>query len=305
MTEDRTPEPLLERRHLLRGGAMLAGAAGATVIGAALGSTPAAAADGDTVKVGQPFTGTTTTELTITGTIDPTLRLINKDGPSLHLNVQPTDFSPELDPGDIVATSEGLLVGVDYLSPESVKVATSKDLDLLPLLTPNPPVRLLDTRSATSRDNNILRQSSSSAIDSQGRLTKNSYIDVAVSTSEGEYILSAAFLNVAVISPTADGYLTVYPPGTRPGVSTMNITRGINLSNAAFVSLDEIYQDAYIVRIHSSQTTHVLLDLFGANVGISPFGAEGALAKKRTASLRAARQDKRAAQLRLRLRSGG
>lgn len=298
MTKEQPTDRPLGRRTMLRGGAVLAGAAGATVIGAALGPATAEAANGDAVKLGQNNSATLTTKLSVTSNTEPTLSLSNEFGPGLHLNVLANNYSGELVPGDIVATKLGPLVGVDYAGPETTNLATGKDLDFLYLPTAQTPTRVLDTRPGKSPGLvNILRKSSDSAVDGQGHLTAGSYIDVGVSSTAGGALLSAAFLNVTVIDPAGNGYLTVYPPGTRPDASNINFRTLVNLSNAAFVGLGEVVGESYVVRIFSSQTTHLLLDVSGAVMALDPYGTAGAAAQS-TAARRAARRDKRAALLR-------
>ena len=85
----------LDRRLLLRGGAVLAGAAGVTVIGAAMGASTADAADGDSLLLGQQNAATLTTEITLGGALGgdpPTLTLTNYSGPGLRLTPTSGDY---------------------------------------------------------------------------------------------------------------------------------------------------------------------------------------------------------------------
>lgn len=295
MTEEQAADRPLDRRFLLRGGAVLAGAAGATVLGAALGPTSASAADGDNLKVGLPNAGTSTTALTITPGATPALTLNNTNGPALRLSSVPVTFENDLAVGDIVGTDYGPLVGVNYGDgPENSYLLTPADLDFVPTVITVPPERILDTRSASLRGN-ILGGSSATPLDSAGRLKANTWIDVALAPSDDVFELGGAFVNVAIIGSLANGYLTVYPPGPRPNVSTANFQKGISIANGALASVDEV-GNKYAVRIHTSQTTHVVLDLNGVIISTKSEGS-GVMANKVLAR-RAARQAKRAAALR-------
>lgn len=293
MTDDDQAAQPLQRRILLRGGAVLAGAAGATVLGAALAPSTASAADGDPVLAGKDNTETTSTSLTITSGSTPALTLSNPNGPGLRLSLIDNDWEGNLAAGELAGNEFGPLAGVDFGNgPETTYLATGKDLDMIPVAVAVPPGRLLDTRSAAGRTGIV--RSSSSALSANGMLKANSWIDVAVLGSDDGFEVSAAFLNAAVIDPTKNGYLTVYPPGDRPNVSTINFRTGVNLSNAAFVGVGEVYQGRYLVRIHSSQTTHILLDLSGAVLALASSGAEPSSKAMRR---RTVRQAKRAALL--------
>jgi len=284
----------LRRRSLFRGAAVLAGTAGVATL-TTLAPTPAAAADGDAVQVGGSFSGSSPTSLTITPGEDPVLELTNTDGAALRLNLLDEDWDGALEPGDLAATASGPLTAVDYGNgPRTTYLATGVDLAATPVPVPIPPVRLLDTRSKAGRAS-ILRSSSRATLDSQGRITPNSWIDVSLGSAEGEALLSAAFVNLTAVAPTAGGYLTVYAPGARPGVSSLNLNRGVTLSNAAFVALGTVYQDDYVVRIFSTTTAHVLLDLSGVVVALNPLGAEG---RAGVGDRRSTRQARRAAALR-------
>lgn len=291
----------LERRRLFRGAAVLAGAAGVVALGSL--PTTADAADGQTLKVGGSYRGSGTTSLTIDAGDDPALKLSNPDGPALRLGLLDDAWDGELEPGDLAATVTGPLVGADFGDgPVTTYLATGVDLAATPVPVAVSPRRLLDTRRDSGGEA-VLRSSSRSAQDSAGRLVAGAWIDVAVAYGGQEtgVLLSAAFLNVAAVLPTGDGYLTVYAPGSRPAVSSLNVTGGVTLANAAFVALGTVYQDYYVVRIYSSTTTHVLVDLSGAVLAFNPLGGEGGVAGAQAAR-RTSRQAKRAAALRRSLR---
>ena len=296
MSVEPVPTSPLDRRHLLRGGALLAGAAGATVAGALI-STPAAhAADGDTVKVGTTNSGSSSTTLALApGGADPTLSLRNDDGPALRLEPVSGSAGGALEVGDIVMTDFGPNIGVDYGDgAESDILATGGDLDSIPTAVALDPKRLLDTRTSGGR-RGIVNRSSAGAVNSAGKLVGGQWIDVAVASATDDLVLSAVFANVAATSPEKNGFLVVYAAtDDRPNVSTLNIQAGTSIANLAFVGLGE-YQDDYVVRIYSSTTTHLQLDLAGAIVGDAP---PIAVAANNKASRRVQRQAKRLVRLR-------
>ena len=131
MTNEGHDEHTVNRRHLLRGGAVLAGAAGATVIGAALVPTAANAAYGANLVIGsETDAGETATGLTISPGEAPALILTNTDGPSLRLTPVGDAFDGGVEVGDIVNTDFGPLIGVDYGDDTDLDIlATGLDLD--------------------------------------------------------------------------------------------------------------------------------------------------------------------------------
>lgn len=291
MTNETRPEPAVDRRFLLRGGAVLAGAAGVTVIGAALAPT-AQADDGDSVVAGQPNSASSTTSLTIAEGDDAALSLVNPNGPALRLESVGAEYVGDLDLGEIANTDLGPDIGVDYGDgPTTDFLATGNDLDGLPTPIAIDPERLLDTRKASGRER-IVRSSSSTAITSEGKLRGGQWIDVAIDTAESDFVLSAVFVNAAVLGPAKNGWLIVYPPSdTAPNTSTINFRAGVSLANAAFVGVG-IYDGDYVVRIWTSQTTHLLFDLSGAVAG-----AAGEVAINKAGSRRAQRQAKQIARI--------
>jgi len=270
MTETPPNQPVA-RRHLLRGAAVAAGAAGAV----ALGTTrpqEAAATDGDMVVLGQAQSGLTTTTLRVEEEFrnsEPTLGLLNSNGPSLFLQALAPEWDGELAVGAIANTTVGPLVGVegDDSGPLTTYLATGLDLAALPLPVAITPTRLLDTRIAAGRSS-ILR-SSPGALDSSQRLKGGAWIDVVVDAADSAFTLAAAFLNLTATKSTGTGYLTLYPPGPKPTPSSLNFTQGVTIANAAFVGVG-VVGTSYAVRIYASTTTHVILDFTGATVSNQP-----------------------------------
>ena len=66
-------------------------------------------------------------------------------------------------------------------------------------------------------------------------------------------------LNVTVDQPTANGYLTVYPCGTRPLASNLNYTAGQTIANTVITPVDTNGK----VCFYAHGTTHLIADLTG------------------------------------------
>jgi hypothetical protein len=264
----------LDRRLLIRGGAVLAGAAGATMIGAALSPTKAHAADGLPVLLGRDNAASSATSVTIggtTGSSSPTLALKNANGPTLALEALPPGTEVSLGVGEIINTMAGPEIGVDYGDGNfTTFMATGADLtNAYPIQAE----RVLDTRSPTSRANDVVNGSSGPRYDSIGRLAAGKYIDVAVARTEG-LDLAGVFLNVTAFRPTGGGYVEVYTPGPRRAFPSITLQRHVTLTNSIFVapatsapaSAADTY---YTVRVYTTRSTHVMIDILGAVTGYS------------------------------------
>jgi hypothetical protein len=281
----------LDRRFLIRGGAVLAGAAGVTAIGAAIAPTKADAADGGNVILGQDNAATSTTEITIdgsTGGADPTLALNNANGPSLALEALDANWDGPLGVGEIANTEVGPSIGVDYGDGVvTTFLATGVDLaNTYPL----PAERLLDTRSASGRA--AVVGSSPAPFDSVGRLKGGAYIDVAVASTENLDLIGV-FLNLTAFESTAAGFLEIYTPAPRSNRPTVRFQRNVAVANHAFVG-PGTSGTTYTVRIYASQPTQVLLDLVGAVTGFPPSGPAAATAgpARRLAARQAKQRDR-------------
>ena len=67
-------------------------------------------------------------------------------------------------------------------------------------------------------------------------------------------------MNVTVQGATAPGFVTVYPCGTRPLVSSVNFTAGQTVPNLVYVGLG--FQDQ-VGFYNSAGYTHLVVDAFG------------------------------------------
>jgi hypothetical protein len=272
MTNDPIERPL-DRRLLLRGGAVLAGAAGVTVISTALRPSVAQAADGQFAVVGQPNTSHSTSSYTINapdGSELPVMSLANASGPALRLDPVGPNYNGNLAVGEIANTLGGPEVGVQQgLGTQTTWLATGLDLDQIPIAVPIVPERLIDTRIEAGRSG--IRTTSPDAFDSSFRLKAGAWMDVAIIPSSF-YGLDAAYVNVTVVNPVTHGFLTAYPPGDRPLSSTVNFQEGQNIANGAFIltGLAEENKDWYVVRIYSTAVIHLVVDLTGVTLrGVS------------------------------------
>jgi len=270
----------VNRRHLLRGGAVLAGAAGLAAVNAVAAPT-ASAADGQFAVVGQPNTEESSMALRIDGFLggpDAALQLLNANGPSLELEALDSDWDGDLGLGQILNTTTGPLVGIEGYDgqPTTGFLATNFDLADLPLTYPINSERLLDTRSSAGRS--AIVDSSTDGFDSSNRLKANAWMDIAVAPTDAPFTFNAAFINLTVVGPLANGYVFAYYPGPRPVGSSVNFVKGQTLSNAAFVALD-VVDVFYAFRIFARVTTHVIADLSGFIASGVP-GSRSAVAAK-------------------------
>lgn len=284
-TDETEQTARVARRGLLRGGAVLAGAAGLAAAGAVAGSTPAHAADGGQVTIGAENTASTRTTLTIgagAGSAQPALSLQNAAGPALELNQLPTSWTGSLAVGQLAGMATGPIVGIDSgAGPETTFVALGTDLDDLSLPVAVTPERLLDTRTLRGRAGLI--GSTAGKLDSAGRLRAGQYVDLGLAPI-ADATIDAIFANLAVTGALAGGYLIVYPPTatTRPGSSAINFSAGQTIANGGFFATG-ISGPYHAVRIYASATTHVILDVTGFTGPASPNAAAavaGASAKK-------------------------
>jgi hypothetical protein len=74
--------------------------------------------------------------------------------------------------------------------------------------------------------------------------------------------VAAVAINFVVVSPSAAGYITVFPSGgTQPTASTVNYTAGAVVANSAIVKVSQTSTTA--MSIFSLATTHVVADVTG------------------------------------------
>lgn len=71
--------------------------------------------------------------------------------------------------------------------------------------------------------------------------------------------VAAVVVNITATGATANSFVTVYPGGTRPNVSTINFLKGVNRANIATVPLSEGKISVY----NSAGSVDVLVDVVG------------------------------------------
>lgn len=279
------PERYDRRALLRRGGAVLAGAAGAAV------AFPqgASAAEGDPVLAGRANTAAAQTALT-GGTADAgTLRLSNPSpagayaAPSLRL--EPGAGGSGLEPertsaGDLASSGDLLWYGHVSASGGAGVVGavyTSAFANHLEFL--DEPRRVLDTRAGGTTDergnpNDRRTRVVAGDFDASGRLRPGSSLVLDLS----DLVVSAVgvFANLTVVGPAGNGFLTAYPTPAgapradgldRPAASSLNFVRGTPaLANFALVRLG----DGARMSIFTTTLAHVLLDLTAVSV-TAPF----------------------------------
>lgn len=131
---------------------------------------------------------------------------------------------------------------------------------------PVTPLRAIDTRHAANRTR-ILNPSGT--IDSSGRVIGGHTIYVDL--SDVVYFGVAAIGNLTVVSPTAPGFVTLYPYNTaRPATSRINF-QTTTLSNAYLCGLgyDGVSPSNSVLSIYVLKTAAVILDVT-ASVVVSP-----------------------------------
>ena len=235
MTDDdqTRPDPAVARRQLLRGGAVLAGAAGITAVGAVVAAPAAQAADGDQLVLGEANEAESSTSITIGGADgDPevALSLTNADGPSLYLSPLPDDWGGDLSPGQIANTTAGPLIGVvQGGNTITTQLLTEQDV-WLPFILPTP-MRLVDTRTVSGRQ----RVLPGTTLAADGRLPAGRSLTFWIAPVSPEFGIPAVHLNLTVVGPTANGYAVAYPGPDRPPTSTINFMKGQTVANGAFI----------------------------------------------------------------------
>jgi hypothetical protein len=244
-TED-TSGTVVNRRALLHAGGVVAGIAG--IGGLAAAQPPAAgAAGGDPLVMGAVNDAEGQSTLLFSDENTPTMTLVNNGtGAPLRLQeriaAEATASSGDLFniDGDLQIANSASALGSVFTSYNTSR------------LVPFRPSRIVDTRTAAGRSNLV---NPAQHLDSAGRLIGGHTIDINLARAGVAYRISA-FVNLTVTQSVADGYLTLWPSGTRPGTSTLSYSAGQTVANFAVsgLSLDRM-------RLYARTTTHVLIDL--------------------------------------------
>ncbi|MFZ4811864.1 MAG: NHL repeat-containing protein, partial [Ilumatobacteraceae bacterium] len=112
--------------------------------------------------------------------------------------------------------------------------------------------RLFDTRPGTA--------AGAIAVPKQS-VTGGSFLEVQLTGNAGipGSGVGSVVLNVTAVNPTAGGFVTVYPCGTRPGTSNLNYTSGQTVANTVITPVSA----AGKVCFYAEGTTHLIADLSG------------------------------------------
>jgi hypothetical protein len=280
------PEDRYDRRTLLRrGGAVLAGVAGAVALPSAAG-----AAEGDPLLLGQVNdAGSATTALTGGSAGAAALQVANPTAAGAYVapavRVVPGVGTEGLDPartaaGDLASSGDLLWYGhVSATGGAGVAgaVYTSAFANHLEFLTE--PRRVLDTRPGESTDeagnpNDRATRVVAGQRDGSGRVAAGTslVLDLSGLVRDG----AGVFANLTVVSPAASGFLTAYPTPDgsartdgrdRPAASNLNFVRGTPaLANFALVRLGSGGR----ISIFTTTLAHILLDVTAVSVS-QPF----------------------------------
>jgi hypothetical protein len=127
--------------------------------------------------------------------------------------------------------------------------------------TPITPCRVIDTRNAGG----VIPANGSRNFEFTGRA--NFAFQGGASSCPGLPLsgaVSAVALNVTVVFPNGDGFVTAYPFGqTRPLASTVNYTSNDIRGNLALVPLGRSLSSDFEVSIYSFAQTHIVADMVG------------------------------------------
>ena len=191
-------------------------------------AAPAEPADGDTLMIGADNEAASSTSLTLANlsTTAPdaseqaALALTNESGPSLYFNPLPADWNGNLETGQLLNTTRGPLIGIEY-EEETLTTPLLTEQDVwLPFVLPTP-IRLLDTRTEEGRQ----RITQPSPLSADGRLPAHTELTMWIAPTEEGFGIPAVNLNLTVVKPKAIGYAVTYPGPDRPNTSTVNFTK--------------------------------------------------------------------------------
>lgn len=118
---------------------------------------------------------------------------------------------------------------------------------------PVDPARLLETRSGAGND------TIDGLFEGQGQRGAGTTLQLDVADRGGVPADAlAVVVNIAAVSPAANGFVTVYPCGvTRPTASNLNAQTGVTVSTAAVVEIGTSGR----ICIYTSMATHLLVDV--------------------------------------------
>lgn len=154
------------------------------------------------------------------------------------------------------AVAAGAL-GATAFSPQAPASAAASSHP--PVLQPTGPRRLLDTRDAGAQ----IAATPTDALDAAGRLRGGRYLDVLVGPADAS--LLGVYLTVHAVGAAGPGHLVVYAGGPVPNASSLDFQAARAACNSTLSGVQAL-PGGVGVRVWTSATTHVALDL----VGLSP-----------------------------------
>jgi len=252
----------VNRRKLLRRAGTVAAGLGVAGAAAAVSSSPASAAgvDGDVGLGTESNSGAATTTIT-SSSATSTLTLANTGG-GAGLVLTPAAWPATPAGGAIGLNPDGYLLYGFGDGLTGAVYDTSWAYMPVPLQSPQ---RVLDTRSSSLRGNVL----NPSVLDSVGRLKDGATLHLTL--DDHCFFGAGVFATVAAISPTASGYLKVFPIDTpEPATANVGYVTNQNTSNSVFTgaSWTTLYGGISTgLSIKAKGTTHVILDIFGFVVG--------------------------------------
>ncbi|MEU8296951.1 hypothetical protein AB0C04_06665 [Micromonospora sp. NPDC048909] len=257
MTAEETAAPT--RRRIIKAGVVAGAGVGAAVVVA----SPASAAPGDPVLIGQTNdAGATETVLTGGSSANPALALNATGGrPPLVLAPTPDAGIPqELPTGSLAVTPVGDLV-IGGRGNTKAYVNTSRWANRTVAVAPR---RILDTRSIGSYTANVL---TGAANVTSGKLGAGKVIHLTVKNVPPALAekATAAYLNITVAGTVAAGVLTAYSSSISKPVSSSLNWWGPNqiLSNLVEVQLGSYNGNGLAFALHVSSATSVIVDVSG------------------------------------------
>lgn len=256
----------IDRRAMLRrGGGVIAGAAGATAIGAVVAPS-AQAAPGESVVQGSVNNAAdTSTMLTSSGT-GASLVLQNTRSPAIAAALRlgesaGTEITGSFTAGELYSVFNEFLQ-IHVASGELVSAGFVHTSSTSNTLVPIDPIRVVDTRNSAGRQ----RIMNPSALDANGRVKAGQAIKVDLSPDV--QFGTAVNCNLTAVNPLAKGFLALIPEyaGGQPATSSLNFVAGQVIANFAVAPIGHQEGGDYVY-IYAHQTSHVLLDATGFVVG--------------------------------------
>jgi hypothetical protein len=253
------------RRRLLRNAAVAgAGLGGVAAVAAA---TPASAAPGDDIRLGE-INDADESPTSLSSTAPITLHLKNPSGSTLGLGDRGTYSWPFTPLG--VGTIQSPLQGYGDLEIESsATVPRTGRLynDRIAVTTvPVTPTRVLDTRNSAGRANIIYREGSINS--GTGVVSAGSFLIVSLDhlVNFGEGVR----MNVTVTRTGGRGYVLVWGRGIQPTAASVNWwAANMTISNTVMSQLgfwDETHND--VIAIVNSVATAIAIDVQAFYVGV-------------------------------------